>query len=92
MCVIRRLCQFLEELFKRNRRVHHNRLHLGEILQVRIQIDRVENAEVFLPDLGALARGAADHLLVEDAAVDPAQENKVVDASERQCLSSGDRL
>ena len=60
--------------------LHDDRLHLGEILQVRIEIDGVENAEGLLADLRALSRRAPQHLLVEDAAIHPAQEDEVFDA------------
>ena len=71
--------KLLEELFETDRRIDHDRLHLGEVLQMRIEIDRVEDAEGLLADLRALPRRAAKHLLIEDAAVHPAQEHQVLD-------------
>ena len=47
---------------------------------MRIEIDGIEDAEHLLADLRALPRRPAEHLLVEDAAVDPAQEHEVRDA------------
>ena len=49
-------------------------------LEVRIEIDRIEDAKGLFADLRALPRGAAEHLLIKDAAVDPPQENQVLDA------------
>src|SRR4029077_5563729 len=72
--------EFLEKLLKSDIRVHDNRFHLCEVLEVWIQIDGVEDTKSFLPDLGALAGRAAKHLFVEDAAVYTAQEDKVLNA------------
>jgi len=47
---------------------------------VWVKIDGVEDAEGLLPSLRTLARRAAQHLLIEDAAVHPPQENEVFDA------------
>ena len=44
-----------------------------------VEVDGVEDAEDLLADLRAEARRAAEHLLVEDAAADPAQEHEVGD-------------
>src|ERR1019366_9967506 len=60
--------------------VHYNWLHLREVLQVWVQIDGVEDAESLLSDFRALAGSAAGDLLVEDAAVHSAKENKVLNA------------
>ena len=37
-----------------------------------IKVHCIKDAEHFLANLGAEPRGPADHLLIEDAAVDPA--------------------
>ena len=79
MRVVLRRDQFLDELLEADRRIDHHRLHVGEVLEMRIEVHRIEDAEHFLADLRAQARGAADHLLVEDAAVHPAQEHEVGD-------------
>ena len=93
--VLIRRDQLLDQLLEADRRIDHHRLHVGEVLQMRIEVHRVEDAEDFLADLGALARRAADHLLVEDAAVDPPQEHEVgdgghVDAGGQQIDRDGD--
>ena len=61
------------------RRIDHDRPHVADLLQVRVDVDRIEDAEILLADLVAAARRAADHLVVEDAAVDPADEDQVGD-------------
>ncbi|MBA3947067.1 MAG: hypothetical protein H0X37_21205 [Herpetosiphonaceae bacterium] len=67
------------ELLQTNRRVDNDGFHRGEMLKIRVDIDGVKNAEGFLVDLIAAAGGAAQHLLVEDTAVDPTQEHNVLD-------------
>ena len=56
-----------------------DRPHVGQGLQVGVDVDRVEDAEELLADLGASAGRAADHLVVEDAAVDAAHEDEIAD-------------
>lgn len=56
----RRLCQrprrdFITTMEQGNIGVHHNRLHLGEVLQMGVEIDCVENAESLFADLRVLA-------------------------------------
>ena len=53
--------------------------HVRHGLQVRVDVHRVENAEDFLADMVGAARGPADHLVVEDAAVHPADEDQGAD-------------
>lgn len=72
--------ELLKELFQGNLRIDHDGPHLREVLEVRIEIDCIEDAESLLADFGALPRGPPKHLLVEDAAVHPAQEHQVGDA------------
>lgn len=57
--VIRDGSQFLQQLFKGHRWIDHHRLHIGEVLKVRIEVNRVEDAEGFLADLVAFTRRAA---------------------------------
>lgn len=59
--------------------VHHDRPHVAHLLQVGVDVDRVEDAEPFLANLVAAPRGPADHLVIENAAVDPADEDEVAD-------------
>ena len=89
------LGQLVDQLLEADRRIDHDRLHLGEVLQVRIEVHGVEDAEDLLADLGAQAGRPPDHLLIEDAAVDPAQEDEVgdrrhVDAGGQQVDRHGD--
>ncbi len=71
--------QFLDELRKADRGIDHHRLHVGEVLEMRIEVHGIEDAEHLLANLGAKPRRAADHLLIEDAAVDPPQEHEIGD-------------
>jgi hypothetical protein len=59
--------------------VGDHRLHAVDRLERGVQVDRVEDAEDLLADVVAAAGGAAQHLLVEDAAPHPAQEHDVAD-------------
>ena len=73
----------------------HHRLHGGHVLQRFVDLHGVEDAEGLLADLVAQARGAAEHLVEQDAAVDPAQEDEVadlghVDAGGEQVHGDGD--
>ena len=79
MRILVRRDQFLDKLVKADRGIDHHRLHVGEVLQVRIQVHGIEDAEPFLVDIGAQPRGPADHLLIKDAAVDPSQEHEIGD-------------
>ena len=79
LLVARHLHELARELREGDGRVDHHRLHLGQVLQGFVDVDRVEDAEGLLADLVAQARRAAEHLLEEDAAVDPAQEHEVAD-------------
>jgi hypothetical protein len=49
------------------------------VFKMRIEVHRIENAEHFFANLRARACRAADHLFIEDAAVDPPQEHKIGD-------------
>ena len=69
----------LQQLREGDLRVHHHRLHGGEALQGVIQAHRIEDAEAVFADRVAQARGAADHLVVKDAAVHAAQKHNVAD-------------
>ncbi len=59
--------------------VLHHRLHAVERFQAVVDAHGVKNAETFLADVVAFAGGAAQHLLVEDAAVNAAQEHQIAD-------------
>ena len=67
-----------KELFEADRRIDHDRLHIGEVFKSGRGRPHRKYGR-FFADLGAQARRAAKHLLVKDAAVDPAQEDKVLD-------------
>jgi hypothetical protein len=82
MLFVLNLRQLLEELLQADPWVDDHWPHLGQALQVRVKVDRVEDAERLLPDLRALAGRAAQHLLVQDATVDPAEEHEVGDAGQ----------
>ena len=41
--------QLYEQLLERQRRVHDHGLHVGEVLEPGIEIDRIEDAEASLP-------------------------------------------
>ena len=47
---------------------------------MRIKIDSIEDAEGLFADLRAYTGGAPEHLLVENTAVDAADENEILDA------------
>jgi hypothetical protein len=64
-------CQLLKQLLERETRVHHDRLHVGEIFEVRVEVNRIEDTEGLLADFVAKPRRAPEHLFVKDAAVDP---------------------
>ena len=49
---------------------------------MRIEVHRIEDAEHFLANLRARARRPTDHLLIEDAAVDPPDEDEVGDGGD----------
>jgi hypothetical protein len=66
-----------------------------EVFKAGIEIDRVEDAEDFLTDLITPAGRAAEHLLIENAAVHPPDEHKVrdlgnVDACRKKIDGHGD--
>ena len=93
--VVSDACQLLKQLLERQGRVHHDRLHVGEIFEVRIEVDRIEDAEGLLADFVAKPRRAPEHLFVKDAAVDPTEEDQVgnarhVDAGREQVHGDGD--
>ena len=71
--------ELLEELFQADRGIDHDRAHVGQVLQMRIEIDGIEDAEGLLADLVATPGRPAQHLFVEDAAVDAAQKHEVRD-------------
>ena len=71
--------KLLNELLEADGRIDHDRLHIGEVLQMRVEIDGVEDAEHFLANFGALPCGPADHLFIKNATVDPAQEHEIGD-------------
>jgi len=50
-----------------------------DLLEVGVDIDGVEDAEIFLADLVAAPGRPADHLVVEDAAVHPPDKDEVGD-------------
>ena len=53
--LVGRLDQLAHELLEADRRVDHHRLHVGQVLEMRIEVDRIEDAEDLLADLGAAA-------------------------------------
>src|SRR5690606_5636819 len=75
MLLVGRRGDFLHELVEAHRRIHDDRLHVRDILQRVVQTDGIEDAEAFLADLWAEARGASEHLLVEDAAAHATKED-----------------
>ena len=79
LCVARHLHELARQLGEGDGRVDHHGLHGGQALQGFVDLHRVEDAEGLLADLVAQARGAAEHLVEQDAAVDPAQEHEVAD-------------
>jgi hypothetical protein len=52
--VVSDACQLLE----RQGRVHHDRLHVGEVFEVRIEVNRIEDTEGLLADFVAKPRRA----------------------------------
>ena len=92
--------KLVEELREGQRRVDDHRLHFRKGLDRLVLPYGVEDAEALLVDAGAAqirakARRPADHLVVEDAAVDPAQKGQVddvwhVNASGEQIDGDGD--
>ena len=84
-----------DELLEGDEGVHHDRLHVGQVLEGRVEVHGVEDAEAFLADVRAEARGTANHLLIENAAAHAAQEDQVgnrgdVDACGEQVDGDGD--
>ena len=71
--------QLLDQLAKGDVRVHHHGLHVRELLQGLVDPHRIKDAEVGLVDCITKTGGAADHLVVEDAAVHAPQEHDVAD-------------
>ena len=90
-----RVVQFVDQLFQRDLRVLHQRLHGVDGLQRGVDVDRVVDLEDGLADLVAAPGGAADHLLVQDARAHPAHEDEMadgrhVDAGGQQVHGDGD--
>ena len=73
------LHQLSRQLREGDGRVDHHGLHGRHVLQGLVDLHGVEDAEGLLADLVAQAGGAAEHLVEQDAAVDPAQEDEVAD-------------
>ena len=78
------VAELVRELLERNLGLRHNRLHLGVVLERAVEVDGVEDAEELLVgagpvEVGAEAGRAAEHLLVEDPALDAAEEDEVND-------------
>jgi hypothetical protein len=65
--------------------IDDHRLHGAHVFEGAVEVDGVEDAEDLLADLVAAAGRAAEHLLVEDAAADAAQEDDVGDPGARRC-------
>jgi hypothetical protein len=65
--------------------IGYNRLHFRQVLQVRIEVQGVEDAKGLLADLGALTRGATQHLLIQDAAVAAPDEYEVLNPGHTRC-------
>ena len=87
--------QLFQQLVEADGWVDHDGLHVGQVLEVRIEVHGVEDAEGLLADVGAEPCRPADHLLVEDAAVHTPQEDQVgdrghVDAGGQQVDGDGD--
>ena len=59
--------------------LRYDRLHIGQVLKVRVEVHGIENPENLLADLRTQTRRPPDHLLIEDAAVHAAQEDEVRD-------------
>ena len=62
-----RVVELFEQLFQRNLRVLHQRPHGVDGLKRGVQVHWVVDLEDSLANVVAAARGAADHLLVQDA-------------------------
>ena len=73
------LCQLAGELGEADGWVDDHRLHCGEALQGFVDLHCIEDAEGLFTNLLAQTRRAAKHLIEQDAAVHPAQENEVTD-------------
>ena len=71
--------QLFEQLGQGELRVRSDRLHVGHVLQVRVEINRVEDAKCFFANFRAEARRTAQHLLIQNAAVHPSHEYDVGD-------------
>jgi hypothetical protein len=65
----------LAKLLEPYGRVDDDGLHFGEVLEMRIEIDGVEDAEHLLANFRARPRSAAYHLFIENATVYPPQKH-----------------
>jgi len=73
------LAELLQQLADADLRVRHHRLHVAEVFEGFVDAHGIKDAEVGLVDRVAQPSGAADHLVVKDAAVHPPQEHDVAD-------------
>lgn len=65
------LAELLQQLADADFWVCHHRLHVAEVFEGFVDAHSIKNAEVGLVDRFAQPGGAADHLVVKDAAVHP---------------------
>jgi hypothetical protein len=71
--------ELVQQLFHVHLRVLHQRLHGVHVLQGGVQVHRVVNLEDGFANVVATAGGAANHLLVKNARLDPAHEHQMAD-------------
>ena len=64
---------------RRQRRVDDHWPYVRQFLEVGVDVDGVEDAEILLADLVAAPCRPTNHLIVEDAAVDAAHEDQIDD-------------
>ena len=78
-CFVTYCDQFLRELGKGDLGIDHDRLHGSHVAQSLENLYRIEDTERLFFNLVTQARGAAQHLVEQDAAIHPAQKYEVTD-------------
>src|SRR6266542_3044048 len=69
--------EFRKQLLQTDGRIDNHRLHFSHMLEMRIEVDRVEDFEGLLINFIAAPCRPAEHLLIENTAIDPAQEYQI---------------